>query len=180
MWSFFCKDLGLQFGDVSGKEAYEKALTKFEDHLEDRLEDLCAGDAYITCTQTASILWTYSFWVTHYVYVRSGYAMRRLPLDAALQSSLVKACLLLASIEDNRQAPDCLAELVQCLLLVNPNTLKELLPHIERLLEMELGGDLTLETSLDESRQVLHGRFVYLLALGTFLVVARRSEDDSQ
>jgi hypothetical protein len=45
---------------------------------------------------------------------------------------------------------------------------------------MELGGDLTLETSLDESRQVLHGRFVYLLALGTFLVVARRSEDDSQ
>jgi hypothetical protein len=178
VWAFFCQDLGFSCGGRPGKEVFEKALEKFEDNFEELLEDLSAGEAYLNCPQSASNLWTFSFWITHYVYVRCGYAMRRLQFGSGLGSSLVKACFLLASIEENRQAPDCLAELVQCILMMKPEAVQEVVPHVEKLLEMEENGSLVLEPSLLEERQVLHGRFVFLLALGTFLAVSRRAEGE--
>jgi hypothetical protein len=180
VWAFFCQELGFPYGDLSGKDALQQALEKFEDNFEERLDDLCAGDGYLNCPQAASNLWTFSFWVTHYVYVRTGYAMRRLQVDSALETAITKACLKLACVEESRQAPDCLAELVHCVLMVRPGALKEVVPHIERLLEMESEGNLVREETLEEDRQTLHGRFVFLLALGTFLVVARRPDVQHQ
>jgi hypothetical protein len=177
VWAFFCSEFGFQLGNTPGKSAFERAMTSFEENCEERFADLCAGEAYLNCSQAASNLWTFSFLVTHYAYVKSAYSMRRIQLDSLLQQSLTSMLLKLASIEENRKAPDCLAEIIHAILLVNPDAIDNVIPHVNCLLGLESRGVLVLEEALEADRQVLHGRFVFLLALGSFLVVHRRANE---
>lgn len=173
IWQFFCKDLGFSCGSGSKENDLEHSFKFFENNFEERFEELAGDESYLTCPQSASNLWTYAFWLTHYAFVKAEYSRQTMDISKGLGKALYDTCLRLARMPANTQAPDCLGELLHAALLACPENHHEISLMIPGLLRLEDNGVLVVEKEIDECRRVLHGRFVYLLALSTFIAVHR-------
>jgi len=177
IWKFFCKELGFPCGPGSKEDDLERSFKLFENTFEERFEELEGDKSYLTCKQSASNLWTFAFWMTHYAFVKVEYSHQTMDISKDIGKAFFDTCLSLARMSANSQAPDCLGELVHAALLASPEDHLEVSLIIPGLLTLESNGELVLEEEIEGNRRVLHGRFVYLLALSTFIAVHRSHTD---
>jgi hypothetical protein len=178
IWGMFTNDLGFPCGARQGSDVFQESLQAFEDSFEERYHDLVWDKSFKICPQSASNIWTFGFWVTHYALVKCKYSFAYLKVNKSLGGRLAEMCFSMACMEANRRTPDLLGELVHALLLASPQSHMDAMNFVMDLLRLEKDGKLPVENELAFERQVLHARFVYLLALATFVIVHRDQTED--
>lgn len=169
--AFFAKELS--FKPENCKDL-KTCLSEFEANATDEFDTLTTGS--LDDRQTQSDIWTFGFWVTHYLLVLSKYSCQKDLLDRhhmSFQDRITEICMWLAKNDLNRpkdrKAPDLVAELVVSLLSICPQIPTEVNHFVSELLKMESDGNLAVEKDMSKDRAVAHGRFVYLAALAAFI-----------